>query len=414
MMTFKVTEAYVWIWLPGKTNPVVAGVLKQSQNQILFNYGQSYLAKNNAMPIFEPELPLRSGAIPLIAGLSMPSCIRDASPDAWGRRIIAYKKTGFKSIHSPENQLDELTYLLDSNSDRLGALDFQHSPDQYIERKNNNATLRELLKATALVEEGLPLSQILDQVLLHGSSLGGARPKAMLDGAEEKWIAKFPSRSDNYNVIKAEFIAMRMAKKLGINVAEVLLEKVSKKDVLLVKRFDRTPSPQGWTRHAVVSALTILELDEMMARYASYEDLAEIIRKRFSNPQQNLKELFCRIIFNILCGNTDDHAKNHAAFWDGTNLNLTPAYDICPQGRTGGEASQAMLIHKSNRMSQISVCKSAAAVFQLSSQQAQEIIENYIDGINQYWPEICDEAELSTIERSFLLRRQFLNPYAFE
>ena len=413
-MTFKVTEAYVWIWLPGKTNPVAAGVLKQSQNQILFNYGQSYLAKNNAMPIFEPELPLRSGAIPLIAGLSMPSCIRDASPDAWGRRIIAYKKTGFKSIHSPENQLDELNYLLDSNSDRLGALDFQHSPDQYIERKNNNATLRELLKATALVEEGLPLSQILDQVLLHGSSLGGARPKAMLDGAEEKWIAKFPSRSDNYNVIKAEFIAMRMAKKLGINVAEVLLEKVSKKDVLLVKRFDRTPSPQGWTRHAVVSALTILELDEMMARYASYEDLAEIIRKRFSNPQQNLKELFCRIIFNILCGNTDDHAKNHAAFWDGTNLNLTPAYDICPQGRTGGEASQAMLIHKSNRMSQISVCKSAAAVFQLSSQQVQEIIENYIDGINQYWPEICDEAELSTIERSFLWRRQFLNPYAFE
>ena len=90
---------------------------------------------------------------------------------------------------------------------------------------------------------------------------------------------------------------MRMAKKLGINVAEVLLEKVTKKDVLLVKRFDRTPSPQGWTRHAVVSALTMLELDEMMARYASYEDLAEIIRKRFSNPQQNLKELFCRIIF---------------------------------------------------------------------------------------------------------------------
>ena len=87
----------------------------------------------------------------------------------------------------------------------------------------------------------------------------------------------------------------------------------------------------------MVSALTLLELDELMARYASYEQLATIIRHRFQAPRQALKELFGRMLFNILCGNTDDHARNHAAFWNGKDLSLTPAYDICPQNRTGGE-----------------------------------------------------------------------------
>lgn len=101
----------------------------------------------------------------------------------------------------------------------------------------------------------------------------------------------------------------------------------------------------------MVSALTLFELDEMMARYASYESLAEIIRHRFTNPSQTLKELFSRLVFNILSGNTDDHARNHAAFWDGDMLTLTPAYDICPQGRAGNEASQAMRISGTDNMS---------------------------------------------------------------
>lgn len=93
----------------------------------------------------------------------------------------------------------------------------------------------------------------------------------------------------------------------------------------------------------MVSALTLLELEEMMARYASYEDLATIIRHRFTSPKEALRELFGRMALNILCGNTDDHARNHAAFWNGKDLSLTPAYDICPQARTGGEGTQAIL-----------------------------------------------------------------------
>lgn len=113
------------------------------------------------------------------------------------------------------------------------------------------------------------------------------------------------------------------------------MKKTVNRDVLLIERFDREPKAGKWTRKAMVSALTLFALDDMMARYASYETLSEIIRHRFTKPMSTLKKISSRLVFNILCGNTYDHTRNHAAFWEGTGLTLTPAYDICPQGRTG-------------------------------------------------------------------------------
>ncbi len=207
---------------------------------------------------------------------------------------------------------------------------------------------------------------------------------------------------------------MRLAKLVGLDVAPVTLTRSSHKDVLLVERFDRIHTKQGWERKGMVSALTLLGLDEMMARYASYEDLAEIIRHRFTNAPATLKELYSRIVFNILCGNTDDHARNHAAFLDGDKLSLTPAYDICPQGRTGQEASQAMLITGNNRMSRIETCLAAASQFLLSREEGTAIAEQQKRTIEENWKSVCDEAELSGIDRNLLWGRQFLNPYVFQ
>ena len=120
-------EAFVWVWLPGAVEPVVAGKLTVDGEHLMFNYGQSYLARKNAIPLYAPELPLQSGLIPLLPGLSMPACIRDGSPDAWGRRVIINRKLGTKGAKADPAQLDELTYLLESGSDRIGALDFQRS-----------------------------------------------------------------------------------------------------------------------------------------------------------------------------------------------------------------------------------------------------------------------------------------------
>jgi len=412
-------DAFVWIWLPDATEPVVVGKVEvDGKDNLRFNYGKSYLERVNdadpAIAIYEPELPLRSGEIPLLHGLSMPGCIRDAAPDAWGRRVILNRMLGSSGATADTADLGELTYLLESGSDRIGALDFQRSPTDYAARSASNASLEELLESVTRVEKGIPLTPELDQALFHGSSVGGARPKALIEDGNKKYIAKFSSSTDIYSVVKAEFIAMRLAALAGLDVAPVKLVSTAGRDALLIERFDRNKAAHGWTRRAMVSALTILGLQDMTARYASYEDLATIVRHRFSAPKKTLRELFSRLVFNILCGNTDDHARNHAAFWDGKLLTLTPAYDICPQNRSGNEASQAMLIAGNNNFSQLKTCLATAHSFLLSESEAKAIFENLQKAVEDNWGSVCDEAGLSVIERNLLWRRQFLNPFVFE
>jgi serine/threonine-protein kinase HipA len=200
-------EAFVWIWLPDETEPVVAGRLEADNGNILFNYGKSYLDRigdsKPAIAIYEPELPLKAGVLHLPEGLTMPGCIRDAAPDAWGRRVIINKKLGLNGAGTDTGELDELTCLLESGSDRIGALDFQRSPTEYVPRTVNNASMEELIQSAERVEKGVPLTPGLDQALFHGSSIGGARPKALIQERGIKYVAKFSSTTDLYSVVKA-------------------------------------------------------------------------------------------------------------------------------------------------------------------------------------------------------------------
>ncbi|WP_449470041.1 type II toxin-antitoxin system HipA family toxin [Sphingobium chungangianum] len=408
------TEAYVWIWLPGTLEPVVAGLIERQGNVHVFTYGRSYLERHGAIPIFLPELPLGRGANVPTPPLDTAGCLRDGAPDAWGRRVIINRLTGLHGDAASNVEFDELTFMLNSGSDRIGALDFQRSPDRYEPREQENATLEELLDAAGHVERGEPLPTGLEKALFHGSSIGGARPKALIEDGATKFIAKFSATNDTYAVVKSEFVAMRLAARLGMNVAPVSLTTASGKDVLLVQRFDRTKAEGGWTRNAMVSALTMLGLSEMQARYASYVELAQIVRARFVDPRETLRELFARMVFNILTGNTDDHARNHAAFWDGSSLALTPAYDICPQARNSHEANQAMAVIGDDRRSLLENCRLSATSFLLGDAQARDIINGQVSGIIAAWDETCDEAALSKIDRAYLWRRQILNEYAFE
>ncbi|TAU46038.1 type II toxin-antitoxin system HipA family toxin [Rhizobium ruizarguesonis] len=382
------TEAFVWMWLPGATEPVVAGRLDQNGERLLFTYGASYRRRKNAISVYEPELPLQEGIIAPINGLSMASCIRDGSPDAWGRRVIINRLTGKKPDAAGVPEISELTYLLQSGSDRIGALDFQASATEYVPRHAAQASLDELMEAAALIEKGVPLTPALELALNHGTSIGGARPKALINDGTKKFIAKFSATNDTYSVVKAEFIAMKLAAACGLNAASVAMTRAAQKDVLLIERFDRTHTKDGWRRHAMVSALTMLGLDEMMARYASYEDLAELVRRHFTAPKDTLKELYGRICFNVLCGNTDDHARNHAAFWDGRMLTLTA--------------------------STLATLLAGAPDYHLKEAEAATLIENQVTMIAASWPAVCAEAELSTVDRKLFAGRQFLNSYAFE
>jgi serine/threonine-protein kinase HipA len=408
-MTSEPQRVFVWVWLPGATEPVVAGRLDPVGPIVNFTYGRSYLERENAIPLYLPELPLQSGEISPLVG-DVPGCIADAGPDAWGQRVILNRLTGRADAETTE--LGPLTYLIESGSDRIGALDFQASATEYVPRAMDHATLDELAESAERVEKELPLSPELDQALLHGSSVGGARPKALLGDGEATLIAKFSSTTDTFPVVKGEFVAMELARRAEIEVAPVRLTKAHGRDALLVERFDR---PGGGRRRAMISALTMLGLDEAGARYASYADLADLIRARFTEARATLRGLFSRIVFNILCSNNDDHPRNHAAFWDGESLTLTPAYDVCPQLRSGGETAQIMAIGRDGwRMSQVAGCVERASAYLLSEAEAREIVDHQIETIEGQWDEVCDLAELAAGARAAFWQRQFLNPYATE
>jgi serine/threonine-protein kinase HipA len=244
--------------------------------------------------------------------------------------------------------------------------------------------------------------------------MGGARPKALIDDGDRRLIAKFSSSSDTIAMVQGEYVAMELARRAGLNVAPVELTEALGRKALLVERFDRIPGSSE--RRAVISALTMLRLNELAGRWASYADLAQIVRESFTGAAATLKELFARITFNILVGNIDDHARNHAAFWDGDMLTLTPAYDICPQVRNVGAVGQAMIIGADDgfKDSQVAGCAARCHVYQLSKREAGDIVDRQIETISEHWEEVCDMAELPEAGRKGFWKRQFLNDYALE
>ena len=403
-------EAYVWAWLPGATDPVVAGRLARGPTTIDFNYGQSFLALADAIPLFEPELPLRRGRIRPLGNLTLAGCIRDAGPDSWGQRVILHRLRGDARRDADLAVLGPLTYLLESGSDRIGGLDFQAHPDRY-EHRPSGGTLEEAVEATSRFLAGHELSPDLRRALEGGSSLGGARPKVLISDGGRTLIAKLSQATDPYPIVKAEGVAMALARRVGLDVAPTRVIECLGRDVLLVERFDRTDV--GGQRRLMVSAMTILGVDEWGAIHSGYWELADMIRRRFAESARDLRELFARIVFNICVSNTDDHARNHAAFWDGKTLSLTPAYDICPQLRTGQEAEQALAIRPDGwRYSQLAGCLDAAPYYHLSRNEAHNLIEQQVTVIRDEWQDAADEARLTRAERAEMWGTQVLNPYA--
>jgi serine/threonine-protein kinase HipA len=404
------SEAYVWIWLPGAEDPVPAGVAWQDGDLVRFAYGERYRRRPDAIALYDAELPLdRGGFADPPNGLEIAGCLNDAGPDSWGQRVILNRLAG---VDAGFGDLTRLTYLAEAGSDRIGALDFQPSRSEYVARGSDQATLEELVEMTSRVEAGEPVPGELEQALRAGSSVGGARPKALLADGERRLIAKFSAQTDTWPIARAEFLAMRMAARCGIDVAPVELLEAEGRDVLLVERFDRVPGSRR--RRALLSGLTLLELPETSPQLAAYGDLAEVMRRRFSDPSAARRELFTRMVFNVLCGNTDDHARNHAAFWDGKQLTLTPAYDICPYLRSGGEATQAMRLGAGPdpyRLSNLGGCVDRSALFGVSRDDARELVARQREVVDASFDDLCEEARLTRVQRA-AIRRVFPHEYA--
>lgn len=401
-------SAFVWIWLPGATEPVVAGRVDQVGEELRFAYGRSYLARTEAIALQPDGLPLVLGQQRPATGLEAPGVVRDAAPDSWGMRVILRRHVGTGAWDT--NALPLITYLLESGSDRIGALDIQETPDTYRPR-SSQGTLEELVEAGERLAEGRPFTPEIDDVLTYSSAVGGARPKALITDGDRQLIAKFSVSTDAFPWMEAEAVGMELARRCGVDAAQTTLTRAVGRDVLLVERFDR---PGNGARRSVLSALTLLGLNETASRYGSYVDLAERIRLDFVDPEASLHQLFRRIVVNVLVGNTDDHPKNHAAFWDGSSLQLTPAFDVCPQPRSTGEAEQVMAFNPNgDRRSRLAACVAAGGVFLLSDAEATSVAEECAAVVCDQFDDVCSVVGITDDSRARLWRRSVANESVF-
>ncbi len=393
---------FVWTWLPHTHEPVVAGAIEERNGRLAFYYADTYRARPDAISVYAPELPLRQGWIEPLDGLTLAGSLRDGSPDSWGRRVIEAKRG------VDDTAISELGYMLASGSNRFGALDFQVSPTDY-QARQDTATLDELTEAAALLQQKRALSEPLEAALLHGTTIGGARPKVLIEDGGNHWIAKLASTSDVvFSVVGAEAAAMHLAVAAGLNVSETYVTRSNGRDVLLVKRFDREGA--GQRRHTV-SGLTMAGEDELYARYVKYPDVLDVLRQYGSDPVGDATELFRRVAFSIAISNSDDHARNHAAFWDGTTLKLTPAYDLAPGSRSGETSEQAMAYDREEtKTSNFAALLTAAGIYGLTNAQARGIIDRIIEAITDGWDEAADTARLTIDDKDRLWGHQFLNP----
>lgn len=298
--------------------------------------------------------------------------------------------------------------MLESGSNRLGALDFQESPEEYRPRLDT-ASLDELYDAAEKVLAGEPLNPAIGDALMNGTAIGGAHPKVLIsDDTVGEYIAKLSVSTDVHPWIRAEAVAIELARRCGIDVSNASITKSMGRDVLPIERFDRLPD--GRRRH-VVSGLTILGFDALLgARYGSYPEMLDVLRELGREPQDIGRRLFERVVFNIAIGNNDDHARHHAAFWDGDSLELTPAFDLTPQPHSTDTSAQAMAIGRDgSRASHYSVCISAAADYGLSRPEAKQIVERIVSTIEEHWSEAADAAGLSEADRNLLWKRSVLN-----
>ena len=406
----KPEQAFVWVWLPGADTPVVAGRLRRLGNTYRFGYGESYLVRDDAISLFAPELPLKPGWIDPHDGMEMAGCLSDASPDSWGQRVIIARLTGVQGRAADDITFDKLTFLLESGSNRIGGLDFQISATEYVPR-SETATLDELHAAAEALQAG-ELSKELAAALVDGTAVGGARPKVLVIDGDTEYIAKLSTSTDSYPVVKAEAVGLELARRIGIPVPHSRVVRSLGRDVLLVERFDR---PDAGARRLLVSGLTMLKFSDFLgARYSSYPEILDVLRQWAPSGRHLGQSLFERVVFNVAIGNTDDHARNHAAFWDGQHLELTPAYDLCPQLRSGTEANQAMDVSRSGRRaSTFATCVAAAPDYGLTHAQAQAVVDHQVSVIRQEWDDAADAAGMTRVERDALLGRSILNSYAF-
>lgn len=326
---------YVYIQLPGTMETVPCASLKvravgASAYEGTFTYGKRYLERPQVVALDPFHLPLSARPHKFTKLKGIPGAVRDAGPDAWGRRVIQAK------LQRPEADMQEMEYLLNGPDDGAGNLSFGRSVTPPAPRRPFNRThrLAALIDAAQKLEQDGRLPHELLEELEPGTSMGGARPKVTLEDERKLWLAKLPEKADRHNMQRIEYATLELARSAGLRVCATRLERVGKREVLMLDRFDRewNADAQAYRRFGLVSGLTVIDAEEGHAGRErwSYPLLADELRRWSAKSNDDRRELFLRMVFNAMVTNNDDHPRNHALLHTKAGWRLSPAYDIVP------------------------------------------------------------------------------------
>ncbi len=395
----------VFIYLPGEIKAVPAGIFTHDNDTKIgrFIYGRRYIERKNALPVDAISLPLGVTPREAFKNGGLYGAFRDASPDYWGRLVIS-ANSGI-----PPEAFSEIDFLLEANATRVGNLDFRlspHDPEPDLTPPHFDK-LEKIMEASEKIEAGENVDKHLLQLMRQGSSMGGARPKCTVEWQDALWIAKFPAKNDTLNIPRIEYATMILASICGITIPKVSIERALDKDIFLGKRFDREKKGNNWIKKGFLSALSFMEWDEREYHLWDYASIADTMRRYTSTAE--IRELFRRMVFNIMVKNTDDHPRNHGFLVNDT-ISLSPAYDIIPTLTRKGISTKfnlAMSVGERGKEASIDNALSRCERFGFSKQEANEEVKRMAEIIKN-WREYYEDSGVSGHDMD-LLKPSFYN-----
>jgi serine/threonine-protein kinase HipA len=374
----------------------------RGNDHFAFEFSREWLSRHGGLILSGDVINVRGMQHPR-QGNSVFGFVKDSFPDRWGRALLDRReRLAAQEEQRPVRTLSSYDYLVGiEDLTRMGGIRYCTENNGAFINSNSRysvpplESLRALCDACQEIESAeerneLPEQRWLDQLVDPGSSLGGARPKAnVVDTDGRLYVAKFPSKKDLENTELIEHFSHLLARKAGINVASTRVIPISKdRHLLLSERFDRTPD--GKRRH-FASAMSLLGLDDGSGAGTGngYLDIVDFIVRNCTDVQQNLHELYRRVAFNVLFGNTDDHFRNHGFILTPKGWTLSPAYDINPSTKT----HQCLLINENTELSDINALRDSCESYMLDRKDASDII-NEVTGVIRDWQRVATENQI--------------------
>jgi serine/threonine-protein kinase HipA len=374
----------------------------RGNDHFAFEFSREWLSRHGGVILSGDVMNVRGMQYPR-QGNSVFGFVKDSFPDRWGRVLLDRReRLAAQEEHRPVRTLSNYDYLVGiEDLTRMGGIRYRTENNGAFINSNSRysvpplESLRALCDACQEIESAeerneLPQQRWLDQLVDPGSSLGGARPKAnVVDTDGRLYVAKFPSKKDLEDTELIEHFSHILARKAGIDVANTRVIPISKdRHLLLSERFDRTP--EGKRRH-FASAMSLLGLDDGSGAGTGngYLDIVDFIVRNCTDIQQNLHELYRRVAFNVLFGNTDDHFRNHGFILTPKGWTLSPAYDINPSTKT----HQCLLINENTELSDINALRDSCESYMLDRGDASDII-NEVTSVISDWQRVATENQI--------------------